>query len=84
MEMRDLLADNVALHGQLEDLHGSAPLAAIPPLPQRDTVAPFMDVLLCSINGSTVQRPSHAEVAHLQSPHYTGGTPSRGKSLAGV
>ena len=28
VEMRDLLADNVALHGQLEDLHGTAPLAA--------------------------------------------------------
>ena len=30
VEMRDLLADNVALHDQLEDLHGSAPLAATP------------------------------------------------------
>ena len=30
VEMRDLLVDNVALHDQLEDLHGSAPLAATP------------------------------------------------------
>ncbi len=27
VEMRDLLADNMALHGQLEDLYGQAPLA---------------------------------------------------------
>lgn len=30
VEMRDLLADNVSLHGQLEDIHGPAPLAATP------------------------------------------------------
>ena len=30
LEMRDLLADNVALHSQLEDLHGHAPLASTP------------------------------------------------------
>ena len=30
LEMRDLLADNVSLHSQLEDLHGHVPLASTP------------------------------------------------------
>ena len=43
VEMRDLLADNVALHRQLEDLHSSTPpgchsTAIPPPPPQGDSL----------------------------------------------
>ncbi len=77
----------VALHTQLEDLHGQVPRNhpyAIPPPGQGDTITKFMDILLCGICGRAFQGSPDARPTSLLPPHNPGGLAARGERLAGV
>ena len=86
--MRELLADNITLHDQLEAIQDpvmtqTTPRSLRPTLHEIPFIA-FLNVLLCCIRSCLHHRPNWEKNAGLQLANHTGGTASWLVQVAGL